>query len=97
MNKKGDFNFGWSFMYVLVICFLIMMVVAVIDTVVYENRIDEACEMIGAKHKIIQETDACLQTDGEAFFVDFECKGLLWAKKCTAQRINIGDFNVRIK
>ncbi len=56
----------------------------------------EACQNIGMEKKTINNFQTCVDSQGNANIVDFECKGFLWDKQCSVQIIKLQTFGVDI-
>ena len=65
-----------------------------INLAFFDIREFEACEKIGMEKTTINDFDTCVDSQGNANIVKFECQGLLWAKECSARIIKLQTFGV---
>jgi len=91
---KMEFDWRWSLIVCVIVCFFGFLVGYGIHESFKMEAIEKSCEIDGMGFHYGDEFDYCIDSNGNAIFVIFNCEGLFWNVKCDYKIINIGDIRV---
>ncbi|HEC66670.1 hypothetical protein LCGC14_1849330 [marine sediment metagenome] len=83
----------WILFLIMVAAILLLAVIMFTDTR-YNTESINACKDLGMEKKTINNFETCIEPDGTAHIVNFQCEGILWNAKCKAQFIKLQTFGV---
>ena len=98
MNKKGDLD-GPSIAIIAgcILLFVLLFVYLPVDFYYGGLGQNKACQDLEMEHEYYDEKNFCVDEEGNANYVIFDCKGIFWKKECKAKLISIGDLRVEVK
>ena len=66
-----------------------------IDMIITTKTMDKACQDIGLKEAgNIDSIRTCKDYNGNLYYANIECSGLLWGTECKANLISVGNVRV---